>query len=236
MPPAISNEVRLSTEAFLTMKYVIEHFGKAFKWHLIEYEHISGLVGKKNLIFTNVKGKKDSLSAFGEVKKESIAELCEPASGDSNVLETRRVSAHRKCKAFSSAVRNLLFPDVCILDPASNKILTPEDCRRFKYLVFGGILGDYPPRERTKELLTSRMPNVETRNLGKEQMPTDNAVYAAKLIAEGKRFEDIKFIDTIEIDVQKGLSVELPFRYVEVNGKPLISEKLVEFLKKRKTI
>ena len=80
------------------------------------------------------------------------------------------------------------------------------------------------------------MPNVETRNLGKEQMPTDNAVYAAKLIAEGKRFEDIKFIDTIEIDIQKGLSVELPFRYVNINGKPLISEKLVEFLKKRRTI
>lgn len=186
------------------MKYVIEHFGKAFKWHLIEYEHISKLIGKDNLIFTNIKGKKETLSAFGEVKKESIAELG--------------------------------FLGVCILDPASDKILTPEDCKKFKYLVFGGILGDYPPRERTKELLTCRMENAETRNLGKEQMPTDNAVYAAKLIAEGKRFEDIKFIDTIEIDVQEGLSVELPFRYVEVNGKPLISEKLVEFLKKRRTI
>lgn len=186
------------------MKYVIEHFGKAFKWHLIEYEHISKIVGKENLIFTNVKGKKEALAAFGEVKKESIAELC--------------------------------LPNVCVLDPASDKLLTPEDCKRFKYLVFGGILGDYPPRERTKELLTCRMKNAETRNLGKEQMPTDNAVYAAKLIAEGTKFEDIKFIDTIEIDIQKGLSVELPFRYVEVNGKPLISEKLVEFLKKRKTI
>ena len=184
------------------MKYVIEHFGKAFKWHLIEYEHISKLVGKDNLIFTNTSSK--PLASFGKVEKKSIAELG--------------------------------FPDVCILDPASDKILTPEDCRRFKYLVFGGILGDFPPRERTKELLTSRMPNVETRNLGKEQMPTDNAVYAAKLIAEGKRFEDIKFIDTIEIDIEKGLSVELPFRYVSINKKPLISKKLVEFLKKRRTI
>ncbi|MDI6737214.1 MAG: SAM-dependent methyltransferase [Nanoarchaeota archaeon] len=186
------------------MKYVIEHFGKAFKWHLIEYEHISKIVGKENLMFTNVKEKKEALSAFGEARKESIADL------------------------------NL--PDICVLDPASDRILAPEDCKHFKYLVFGGILGDYPPRKRTKELLTSRMKNAETRNLGKEQMPTDNAVYAAKLIAEGKRFEDIKFIDTIEIDVQKGLSVQLPFRYVEVKGKPLISEKLVEFLKKRKTI
>lgn len=184
------------------MKYVIEHFGKAFKWHLIEYEHISKLVGKENLIFTNTSSK--PLASFGKVEKKSIAELN--------------------------------YPNVCILDPASDRILTPEDCKRFKYLVFGGILGDYPPRERTKELLTSRMPNAETRNLGKEQMPTDNAVYCAKLIASGKRFEDIKFIDNIEIEIQKGLSVQLPFRYVEVNGKPLISGKLVEFLKKRRTI
>lgn len=184
------------------MKYVIEHFGKVFKWHLIEYEHISKIVGKKNLIFTNTSSKQ--LASLGQVEKKSIAEL--------------------------------RLPDVCILDPASNKTLSPEDCRQFKYLVFGGILGDYPPRERTKELLTSRMQNAETRNLGKEQMPTDNAVYAAKLIADGKEFKDIKFIDSIEIDIEEGLSVELPFRYVDINGKPLISNKLVEFLKKRKTI
>jgi ribosome biogenesis SPOUT family RNA methylase Rps3 len=184
------------------MKYIIEHFGKAYKWHLIEYEHISKLVGKENLIFTNTSSK--PLAAFGKVEKKSIAELD--------------------------------FSGVCILDPASDKILTPEDCKRFKYLIFGGILGDYPPRERTNELLTSRMPNAETRNLGKEQMPTDNAVYAAKLIADGTKFEDINFIDTIEVGIEEGLSVELPFRYVNVNGKPLISKKLVEFLKKRKTI
>ncbi|HII15964.1 MAG TPA: hypothetical protein HA362_06650 [Nanoarchaeota archaeon] len=184
------------------MKYVIEHFGKVFKWHLIEYEHISNLVGKENLIFTNTSSKQ--LVPFGKVEKKSVAELG--------------------------------ISDVCILDPAAGQTLSPEDCRRFKYLVFGGILGDYPPRERTKELLSCRMPKIEKRNLGKEQMPTDNAVYAAKLIAGGKLFEDIKFIDTIEIGIEKGLSVELPFRYVEVNGKPLISEKLVEFLKKRRAI
>ncbi|MBU2638160.1 MAG: hypothetical protein KJ955_04255 [Nanoarchaeota archaeon] len=184
------------------MKYIIEQFGKVYKWHLIEYVHISKIVGKGNLIFTNTSSRQ--LEPLGKIDKKSIAQLG--------------------------------FSDVCILDPASNKTLSPEDCKRFKYLVFGGILGDYPPRERTKELLTGKMPEAETRNLGKEQMPTDNAVYAAKLIAEGKPFEEIEFIDNIEINIQKGLSVQLPFRYVKVNGKPLVSEKLVEFLKKRRTI
>lgn len=184
------------------MKYIIEHFGKVYKWHLIEYEHISKIIGKGSLIFTNTSSRQ--LKSLGRVEKRSAAQLG--------------------------------LPDACILDPAAEKTLTTGDCRQFKYLVFGGILGDYPPRERTKELLTGKMPNTETRNLGKEQMPTDNAVYAAKLITEGKRFEDIEFIDNIEIDIQEGLCVQLPFRYVKVNGKPLVSKKLVDFLRKRRTI
>lgn len=193
---------RIAAAHILNMKYVIEQSGKVYKWHMIEYEHISKLAGKEHLIFTNTSSRQ--LLPFGQVEKRSAAQLG--------------------------------LSDVCILDPASNKTLTPEDCKRFKYLIFGGILGDYPPRERTKELLTSRMPDAETRNLGKEQMPTDNAVYTAKLIAGGKRFEEIEFIGNIEIEMEKSLSVQLPFRYVKVDGKPLISDKLVEFLKKRKTI
>jgi len=186
------------------MKYIIEHFGRVYKWHLIEYKHISKIVGKNNLIFTNVKGKKDELKKLGEVYSESIAELG--------------------------------LDSICILDPAAKKILNSKDCKKFKYLVFGGILGDYPPRERTKDLLTVKLPNVETRNLGKEQFPTDNAVYIVHEIAKGKDFNDLKFESNIEIPVGKKLSVHLPFRYIIVNNKPLISEKLIEFLKKRKTI
>lgn len=186
------------------MKYVIEHFGKAFKWHLIEYAHISKLVGKNNLIFTNIKGKTDRLKRLGEVHKESIAELN--------------------------------WDNVCILDPAAEKTLTPDDCKKFQYLVFGGILGDYPPRERTKELISARMPNVEKRNMGKVQFPTDNAVYVTKKIVEGKRLEQLPFESDIEIEIGNKLSLLLPFKYILVNGKPLISGELIKFLKKRKTI
>lgn len=186
------------------MKYVIEHFGKVFKWHFIEYSHISQIVGKNNLLFTNIKGKTDKLSSLGKVFRKSIAELG--------------------------------FEKICILDPSAGKMLTPNDCRHFDYLVFGGILGDYPPRDRTREMLSSRMPKAEKRNIGKEQFPTDNAVYVAKQISSGKKFNELKFIDTIEIDVGKKLSVILPFRYASKNGKPVLSPRLVEFLKKRRSI
>jgi len=186
------------------MKYVIEHFGKLHKWHLIEYMHISEIVGKRNLIFTNIKGKQENLKQLGQVHSESVSEL------------------------------NLKTP--CILDPAAKKTLATKDCKRISYLVFGGILGDYPPRKRTKELLASKLPKAEKRNLGKAQFPTDNAVYVAKQISKGKKITDLKFKTNIEIKIGKKLSVDLPFKYVVVNNKPLISKKLIEYLRKRKTI
>ena len=60
------------------MKYIIEHFGKAYKWHLIEYEHISKLVGKENLIFTNTSSK--PLAAFGKVEKKSCLKKLRPGN------------------------------------------------------------------------------------------------------------------------------------------------------------
>src|SRR3989344_2037027 len=60
------------------MKFIIEHLEpKLYEWCLIEYKHISKLVGKKNLIFTNIKNQKDisKLRKLGSVKKESVAEL-----------------------------------------------------------------------------------------------------------------------------------------------------------------
>ncbi len=186
------------------MKYIIEQFGRVYKWHLIEYKHISRLVGKPNLIFTNVKSQAEKLRQYGKVYTESVAELG--------------------------------FKNLCILDPNSDQVLETTDCKKFDYLVFGGILGDFPPRKRTKDLLTSKLPQAKTRNLGNEQFPTDNAVYVADQIAKGKKFEDIEFESNISLPVSKQLSIELPFRYAVVDGKPLISEELVTFLKKRKTI
>jgi len=184
------------------MKYILEHLEKRlYKWCFIEYKHISEIVGKDNLIFTNIKSEKEriKLKPYGKICKESIAEL------------------------------NL--KNMCILDPAAEKTLSPKD--KFSYLVFGGILGDYPPKARTKKELSSKI-KCEKRNLGKGQMPTDNAIYVAKQIAEGKTLEDLKFISNITIEINENEAVDLPFRYVLVNNKPLISEELAKHLKKRK--
>ncbi len=182
------------------MDYIVEHFGKLYKWSLIEYRHVSKIVSKKNLIFTNIKTSvaKEKLACLGTVCKESFEH--------SN------------------------FKNCCILDPSASKVLTPKEAKRFSYLVFGGILGQYPRKRRTQMLGKSL--KIPRRNLGQKQMATDNAVYVAKQIVEGVPLKKLKFQDRLAIKLNKGLEVLLPYRYVLVDEKPLITEELISFLKR----
>ncbi len=187
--------------------YIIEHLEpELFEWCLIEYEHISELVGKDNLWFTNLKTEdnKKKLSSFG--------------------------------KTFSESVSKLKLSNACVLDPQSDKTLSPSD--NFEYYLFGGILGDHPPKKRTKEELTKFVAHFETRDIGKEQMSTDNAVYTVKQIAEnGKKLGELKFVDNVSIELNEFESIELPYRYnlffESGEEKPFISPKIKQYLIKK---
>jgi ribosome biogenesis SPOUT family RNA methylase Rps3 len=183
--------------------FIIEHLEKElWPWCLIEYKHISKLVGKKNLWFTNIKEKNSSkLEKYGSV--------------------------------FHESVRDLNLKNSCILDPESSIMLTPQNSKSIQYFIFGGILGDYPPKKRTKEELTNILPKIKSFNIGKEQMSTDNAVYTVKQIIDGKNLASLKFQNNIEIKINKILSTQLPYKYNLINGKPLISKELTKFIKKR---
>ena len=126
-------------------------------------------------------------------------------------------------------------PRVCVLDPVADKQLTPQEAQKFDYFVLGGILGDYPPQKRTKNELTKKIPGASARNLGHEQMSTDTAVYVVHEIFNGKKLSDFSFQGEIEIPLGKNESTVLPYRYVLVKGKPMISDELVNYLKKRKS-
>ncbi len=188
------------------MKYIIEHLEeKLYPWCLLEYTHISKIVGKDNLIFTNIKqpAARTKLKPLGTVHKQSI--------------------------------RTLPIEHACILDPFAPSPLQPSDNKQFDYIIFGGILGDHPMKARTKKELSKFCKTIPTRHLGKQQFPTDNAVYVAKEILEHhKSIHDLKYLDTLEIDIQPGESIILPFRYVLINNQPLLAPGFKEFLKKQK--
>lgn len=184
--------------------YIIEHLEPELgKWCLIEYAHISKIVGKNNLYFTNITNNKDArkLSKLGKVFKESVSKL--------NLANS------------------------CVLDPEAEKTLEPREAKKFQFFIFGGILGDFPPRKRTEIELTEKIKfKAEKRNIGKPQMSTDNAIYTVGQITKGKKLQDLKFQDTVSIKINKILTIELPYRYNLVNEKPLISKKLINHIKR----
>lgn len=173
-----------------------------FPWCLIEYRHMAEAVGADNLTITNVN--KDELSKIDF------------------------------CKATADSAANLSLKNICILDPEAPLTLQPDDKDRFNHLVFGGILGNDPPEARTRELQIS---NAARRNLGKAQLPTDNAVMVAKKIIDGTPLEQLEFTQDLIIPIesddaaQSGEEIILPFKYVMVNGKPFISDKLIDHIK-----
>ena len=182
--------------------FIIEHLEKKlWPWCLIEYKHMSKIVGKNNLWFTNIKNKSEikKLKSYGKV--------------------------------FSCSVLDLKIKKACILDQESSETLSKRNSKRFDYFIFGGILGDNPPRKRTREDLTQHL-KAKAFNIGKKQMSTDNAVFVVHEITKGRDIKDIKFKDKIEIRINKIESTILPYRYALVENKHLLSPSLISFLKK----
>jgi len=152
-----------------------------------------------------------------------------------NVKKKDRKKLDKYGLVFCESVRNIKLEECCVLDPTARKTLISADRKNFRYFIFGGILGDYPPKNRTREELSKFLPRAEKRNIGKKQLSTDNAVYIVNEILKGKKLSSMKFQDETEIKINEVESVILPFRYPIVNGNARISKELLEFIKKKKT-
>ncbi|CDW83396.1 UNKNOWN [Stylonychia lemnae] len=103
--------------------------------------------------------------------------------------------------------------NICFMDMRGEKQLQPEDSEQFQFVIFGGILGDHPPRDRALDF-RSNFSNV--RSLGPIQMTTDTALLVSReILEEGKSIEkDLKFIDDPSIptdnNVRRYLDMRLP--------------------------
>ncbi len=182
------------------MKFIIEHMEPELsEWCMAEYSHISALVGKPNVTFTNVPA--------ADIKK------LQPCG-----------------EATSKKASELYLNKACILDPKAKVQLSKKDAEEFDYFIFGGILGNNPAEGRTA-LLTKQMP-LPTRNLGTKQFSTDTAAYVAKKLLEGTVLKDIHFVEEVEIQIDEGESMILPFPYAVENGKLIISDKLIQHISK----
>ena len=156
-----------------------------------------------------------------------------------NILFTNVKSGRAKFKRFSEVEsRSVLeiFPQerLVILDPLAKKRLAHDDLAGGAIAVIGGILGDHPPRGRTRALLTSKAPKAKIRNLGRDQFPIDSAVYVVQTIMQEKELSTIPIkrglILRVKLKPSGVYEVELPYVYPIVANKPLVSKKILKYL------
>ena len=96
------------------MKFIIEHLEpELFEWCLIEYEHISSIVGKNNLIFTNIKSYRNKVS--GELKNPRFL---------SNKKDADKLKKFGD--VYEKNISELKFEKICVLSQYSKKTLKTE--------------------------------------------------------------------------------------------------------------
>ncbi|KAI2606125.1 DUF431-domain-containing protein [Hypoxylon fragiforme] len=120
---------------------------------------------------------------------------------------------------------------VCLLDPQAERDLSPDDKGVFDVFLFGGILGDDPPRDRTSEL---RKKGFKGRRLGPVQMTTDTAVRVTRMVIEEQfTLNKIPYTDFPDLKFNEHESTQMPFRYVKDDeGNPIMPEGMVDLIKK----
>jgi ribosome biogenesis SPOUT family RNA methylase Rps3 len=139
--------------------FIVEHMDPELEaWQLLEYSTIAQECAASKSQFI--------LSGLPKVVPELTLVEQSPQSVDDLV---------------SSA--NIPKERVCLLDPRGESDLAPEDGDKFDVFVFGGILGDDPPRDRTAEL---RVKGFGGRRLGKEQLTTDTAARVTRIVVQEK--------------------------------------------------
>ncbi len=182
--------------------FIIEHLDpKVWRWSLLEYKHISRIIGKRSLWITNAKKGASQLKGIARV--------------------------------FPQSVTTLGLKKTCILESKGKQTLQPADAKKFDYFVFGGILGNHPEAAKS-QVIMKKMPEARIRNLGKNQMSTDTAVLATKMILDGTQLKNIPVQHGIELEINDTESIELPYTYVLRNGKPVMPPGLAQMLKKQK--
>lgn len=143
-----------------------------------------------------------------------------------------------------AAQRGIALASICLLDPRAEYCLHASDTGQypapsdqtaeqsqaakgsFQYFLYGGILGDDPPRDRTSSLRALGFPG---RHLCKVQMTTDTALGVTRRVVEdgkGMGAEEttsrgqgpnglLEWVEFPELKFGRGESVSMPFRYMK---------------------
>jgi len=186
-------------------------------WVELEYGHMRSLAGP---------GAQVHFTHLSRTSSDSLTKIFEEAQKKETLAQT---SCHKIGMLDLMKQSSVSLEQVCLLDPKAEEPLSPQDGDgRFSWFLFGGILGDDPPRDRPSELRALGFP---TRNLGSIQMTTDTALGVTKLVVHDKiRLNKIPYVDYPTIRFNPKESVEMPFRYIDDGKEPRLPPGMRELL------
>lgn len=178
-------------------EYVIEHMEEddpdapsVFpEWALLEYRHMLTLVGPGSTVH------------FTSLSSASLQSLQSALQQSSHKEQQATFELHTASITTLAKQRGIPLESICLLDPKAPLCLHGSDAAKFPqpasdassqqqqqkvdgpftFFLFGGILGDDPPRDRTGSLRALGFPH---RHLGKIQMTTDTALGVTKRVVE----------------------------------------------------
>ncbi|KIW60773.1 hypothetical protein PV05_00961 [Exophiala xenobiotica] len=192
--------------------FVVEHLDPELgPWSALEYKTIAKESRRSGCHFVLSSVPQSLLETSSDVKE------LQSVGGEARTDSIETYYAHKKDK-------------ICLLDPGAEQELSPSDSQVFDVFLFGGILGDDPPRDRTSEL---RKKGFSGRRLGPKQMTTDTAVRVTRMvILEQAPLDEIPYVDFPELKLNEHETTEMPFRYVtDKSGKPIMPEGMMELIK-----
>lgn len=198
-------------------------------WVSLEYRHMLSLIGASPAPTTP--GTPPSSVLFSSLSASSISTLQKQLEAP---LEGGRKAAPFKLSSApvleEMALQGVDLSRVCLLDPRAEAEISPSDAGKFDWFLFGGILGDDPPRDRTGELRRLGFPG---RRLGPVQLTTDTALAVTKICVEDRvEFDQIPFVDHPTFVFSEHESVEMPFRYVtDEKGEAILPPGMLEHLR-----
>ena len=195
---------------------MIEHLEPCISpWLLSEYSYSISLLKDLGLqiIFTNVSKPRDA-----------------------DVLRRYSAITFESSITSDEMLKDLGISSIIVLDPKAEKLLRSKDATSADAVVIGGIMGDHPPKGRTWELITTRIPNAKPRNLGKKQLTIAGAAYVLRKILEGVELEEIPIKEGLTVPLKLGkyeLTIKLPYAFPYADGKPVLPDNYIEIVAKK---
>lgn len=209
--PGITFPCRAMMPSMVRPQYIIEHMEDLDadadspatfpRWALLEYRHMLALVGAGSTVhFTGLvsAASRDALHK-ALASPEPAAAAASSSSSSAAPAAPAQHEVHVEGILDFAKQHSIALRDICLLDPRSPALLSVADAGKhattssstaeggggatgpFRYFLFGGILGDDPPRDRTGALRAMGFP---TRHLGSVQMTTDTALGVTKRVVE----------------------------------------------------